>query len=290
MHNMTNEQRQSFVEKWLTAGEKVLAKREMLKSFNETPETSAYRAFMMLYYHIAELSVADVNKYARLINKRKANISDREYKLVVDNFFAQTIDLFGGNEASKKETVAFMQKEGMLPVQPTEREQKRQDEQERKRREEADRRRRAEEEQRRREYESARRRNADRKSSNQPRTTHHQSLWSKLNDVVINLGYWFEEHGDLASGIISYIVAAIPAIAILVGIISVFVNEGIIWGIIAGLLGIGIGYYVVVFTFGIGAIVSGIFFKILRYVFYNIYVLLAIILLPIIIMIASILG
>ncbi len=284
---MTKEQRQSFLEKWLTAGEKVLARRELLKSFNDTPETSAYQAFMMLYYHIAELSVENVNKYARLINKRKANISDRDYKFVVDNFFAQTIDLFGTDEASKKENITFMLKEGMLPKEPSQREQKRQEEQERKRKEEAEKRRRAEEERRRRENERRKKTSDSNPWDYKPRTTHNQSAWSKLNDKVINLGNWFEEHGDLASGIVSYIVAAIPAIIMLIGIISVFINEGLIWGIVATVVGLGIGYYVVVFTFGIGAVVSGILFKILRYVFYNLYVLLAIILFPILIWLAK---
>ena len=108
-----------------------------------------------------------------------------------------------------------------------------------------------------------------------------------LNDAVANIGYWFEEKGEDASVVVSIIIAAIPVIGILIGIIKVFVEEGIFWGILSAIFGGGLACTIAYVVFLAGAFITNVLFKILRYIFYNLYVLLLFILIPVGIVVAT---
>lgn len=119
--------------------------------------------------------------------------------------------------------------------------------------------------------------NKIKKETNDNKSFSFSKGWNRINDSVENIGDFIEEWSDTISLVISVIVTGVPAIAILVGIINVFIDEGVIWGIIAAIFGIGIGYYVVLFLLGISALISKFVLKALRWIFLNLYVLLIVI-------------
>lgn len=101
-----------------------------------------------------------------------------------------------------------------------------------------------------------------------------------LNDRVAWVGDWFSEHSDDAASVVGIVAAVIVGLAVLGGAIAVFVEAGIIWGILGLGLFATIGYYGCMIALGAGAVISKILFGILRVIFYNLYVLLLFILIP----------
>ena len=101
--------------------------------------------------------------------------------------------------------------------------------------------------------------------------------WDKVNDSLENISDFIGEWKDNISLVIGVIVAGVPAISILVGIVNVFIDEGIIWGIIAAIFYIGIGYYVVILLFGLSAKITEFILNALRWILLHLYVLLIVI-------------
>ena len=101
-----------------------------------------------------------------------------------------------------------------------------------------------------------------------------------LNDRVAWVGDWFSEHSDDAASIVGIVAAVIVGLAVLGGAIAVFVEAGIIWGILGLGLFATIGYYGCMIALSAGAVISKILFGFLRVIFYNLYVLLLFILIP----------
>ena len=101
-------------------------------------------------------------------------------------------------------------------------------------------------------------------------------VWSKMNSVVTNIGEWFEDHIDNIGDptVWTVIFGIIGGLGLLIGAIS---TGSVFWGIVVGAIGIGIGIYVVAFGGIIMGFFAGLFARIVRYIFYNIYTLLAMI-------------
>ena len=118
------------------------------------------------------------------------------------------------------------------------------------------------------------------KSQPKPQPQPKRSLWSRMNDAVSDLGDWFEDNGEGAAGVVGIIAAVVVGIAVLVGDICIFVNAGIIWGILSLGLAATIGYYGCIIALAAGSIISRVLFFILRVLFYNLYVVLLWVLIP----------
>lgn len=114
----------------------------------------------------------------------------------------------------------------------------------------------------------------------QPYSYPKRSLWTRMNDVVADIGDWFADNGENASTVVGAIAAVIVGIAVLVGDICIFVNAGIIWGILSLGLAATIGYYGCIIALAAGSIISRVLFFILRVLFYNLYVVLLWVLIP----------
>ena len=103
------------------------------------------------------------------------------------------------------------------------------------------------------------------------------SGWQKLNAAIINAGEWIEDHVDTISSpsLWAIIFGIIGGLGLLIGAIE---TGSVFWGIVVGVIGVGIGIYVVSFGGIIMGFIIGIIVRIIRYVFYNIYTLLAVVL------------
>ena len=100
--------------------------------------------------------------------------------------------------------------------------------------------------------------------------------WSKLNNAIASIGDWFEDHHESIAdpSIWTIIFGIIGAIGIIAGAIS---TGSVFWGIVVGVIGFGIGTYVVVWGGVIIGLIVGLILKALRYLFYNIYSILIVI-------------
>ena len=107
-----------------------------------------------------------------------------------------------------------------------------------------------------------------------PRQRHQEGLWQKMNNAVMDLGDWFEDKADTIgdADIWMFIFAVIGGLGVLGGAIA---TGSWFWGIAVCVVGYLIGIWVV----AIGGVVMGwiatIFANIARFIFYNIYTLLA---------------
>ena len=127
-------------------------------------------------------------------------------------------------------------------------------------------------------YVTIRDKSSRRKSSSSTTTTRKSrsgdNLWQTLNNKVANIGYWIEDHIDTVGddSLWTKIFAVIGGLGLIAGAIG---TGSIIWGIVVLVLGYAIGIYVVT----IGGVVFGwigsILANVARYIFYNIYTLLA---------------
>lgn len=101
-----------------------------------------------------------------------------------------------------------------------------------------------------------------------------EGLWSKLNRAVVSIGDWIEDREDTISdgSIWMIIFAVIGGLGLLAGAIS---TGSWFWGIAICVVGYAIGVYVVAIGGVVFGWIAGILAKFARYIFYNIYTLLA---------------
>lgn len=104
--------------------------------------------------------------------------------------------------------------------------------------------------------------------------TNSRSWWQKVNDFVAGIGDWISDNEDALSSNISMGVFILSWVGFACGVISIWVDEGFFWALLAGLIGGGIFYYVSMLLFGAYFVILKIFLVIARYIFYNAYTLL----------------
>ena len=123
-------------------------------------------------------------------------------------------------------------------------------------------------------YEKSGRHHTSSSTSTHRKSRSGENLWQTLNNKVANIGYWIEDHIDTVGddSVWTKIFAVIGGLGLIAGAIG---TGSIIWGIVVLVLGYAIGIYVVT----IGGVVFGwigsILANVARYIFYNIYTLLA---------------
>ena len=101
------------------------------------------------------------------------------------------------------------------------------------------------------------------------------NFFDKFNWRVMAIGEWFGEQRENASNAVMLIAAVLGILFFILTVVGTWINEGFFWALIGGaILGV-IYYYVGLIALGLLMIVTRIVFTVLRYVFYNVYTLIA---------------
>lgn len=100
------------------------------------------------------------------------------------------------------------------------------------------------------------------------------SLWDRLNNFVIGIGNWIARNGESAMMRVSVILWGLSWLVFAIGIIAVWIDEGFIWALIAGIIGGGIFYFISGLALAVFYFLDDFILLIVRYIFYNIYTLL----------------
>ncbi len=101
------------------------------------------------------------------------------------------------------------------------------------------------------------------------------NIFQKINWRIMAIGEWFAEQRENASNAVALIGAVLGILFFIVAVIGAWINEGLIIAIITGIILGVILYYVGMIALGLIIIATRIIFTVLRYVFYNIYTLIA---------------
>lgn len=112
-------------------------------------------------------------------------------------------------------------------------------------------------------------------ASSYSRTT---SFWEGFNDAIIEVGNWIADVIDNISNVVMWIILVISWISAIIAAISVFIDEGIFWGIVACLFGGTIVYYGSFIIAGIAYLAVKVVLGIIRYIFWSGWTLLAVLL------------
>lgn len=105
------------------------------------------------------------------------------------------------------------------------------------------------------------------------------SLWDRINNFFIGIGNWIAINGERAMSYIAMACLGLTWLGFAVSIISVWIDEGFIWALIAAVLGGGILYMVSGLALAIFYFIDDFVLLILRYIFYNVYTFLVVVLL-----------
>lgn len=97
------------------------------------------------------------------------------------------------------------------------------------------------------------------------------SLWDRINNFFIGVGNWIATNGERVMTYISFGLLGLFWIGFAISIISVWVDEGFIWALIAGFIGGGIMYFISGIALAIFYFIDDFILLIVRYIFYNVY-------------------
>ena len=113
------------------------------------------------------------------------------------------------------------------------------------------------------------------RSTTRTYTVHNTSVWGRICDAIENFG---DRLADLADDIANYVMwGALILIAItgIVGIVMTFITEGIFIGILATMLILVIGYYGAYIIGGLFYVVTYALMMALHFICYNVWTLIA---------------
>jgi hypothetical protein len=113
------------------------------------------------------------------------------------------------------------------------------------------------------------------------------NLWDRFNDFISEIGDWIAIHSEMITNYCGLGLFVLSWIGFALAIISIWMSEGFIWALLAGVIGGGIFYYVSMILLGIFIFVMNIVLAIIRYLFYNAYTFLIPILLVIVLCFSS---
>ncbi|MDR1224073.1 MAG: SH3 domain-containing protein [Tannerella sp.] len=100
------------------------------------------------------------------------------------------------------------------------------------------------------------------------------SAWGRMNDIIIGIGDWFDYNASSFPNNIPVVFYIFAWIALGLGVIAQWISAGFWAALITGIIGGVIVYYAAEIATVILMYVSWGFFRILRYIFYNVYTLL----------------
>ena len=97
------------------------------------------------------------------------------------------------------------------------------------------------------------------------------SLWDRCNNFIIDIGNWIARNGETAMSYIAFGCLGLAWIGFAIGVISIWVDEGFIWALIAGIIGGGIFYFISGLALAVFYFIDDFILLIVRYIFYNIW-------------------
>lgn len=100
------------------------------------------------------------------------------------------------------------------------------------------------------------------------------SFWERINNFISEIGDWFDYNGTTFSNSISFVFYIIVWISLGIGVIGQWISSGFWTALITGVIGGIIVYYAAGIAMVILMYVLYGCFKVMRYVFYNVYTLL----------------
>lgn len=110
-----------------------------------------------------------------------------------------------------------------------------------------------------------------RRNSSSRYSYYNLSLWDRINNFFIGIGNWIATNGEAAMTYVSFGILGLFWLTFAIGIITIWIDEGFIWALIAGFLGGGIMYLVSGITLAVLFFIDDFILLIVRYIFYNVY-------------------
>lgn len=99
--------------------------------------------------------------------------------------------------------------------------------------------------------------------------TNRSNIWDRFNDFISSIGDWIADNSEMITNYSGMGLFVLSWIGFAVSIISIWISEGFIWALVAGIIGGGLFYYVSTILLGIFIIVMNAVLAVLRYLFYN---------------------
>lgn len=84
----------------------------------------------------------------------------------------------------------------------------------------------------------------------------HSNIWNKFDDLISDIGRWFEINGEDLAMYLAWGLVGISVILFLIWIIMTWIDDGFFSALISGVIGGVVGYYAV--GLGIGLIVLAV--------------------------------
>ncbi len=100
-------------------------------------------------------------------------------------------------------------------------------------------------------------------------TVRSRSLWTRFNDAVAEVGNWFAEHVDKAISVCCFLVIAAVVILAIIYVITTFIQEGLIWAIVVGVICCVVGYFTVGLSWYVILFLVNVVMYGLRLIFWN---------------------
>ena len=97
------------------------------------------------------------------------------------------------------------------------------------------------------------------------------SLWDRIDNFIIGIGNWIASNGENAMMRLSMILWGLSWVGFAIGIIAIWIDEGFIWALIAGIIGGGVFYFVSGLALALFFFIDDFILLIVRYIFYNIW-------------------
>lgn len=117
-----------------------------------------------------------------------------------------------------------------------------------------------------------------RRSTYIPPTTHYSTprynWWERLNDWVADIGDWIADRIEDITDWVTVAACAVTVIALAIWVVMTFIGEGVFEGIICTIGAVIIGY-IIFAIIGLLSYVLGYVLLGIRFIFWNIYSLLA---------------
>lgn len=99
--------------------------------------------------------------------------------------------------------------------------------------------------------------------------TQRYNIWDRLNDFISSIGDWVADNSEMVTNYCGMGLFVLSWIGFAISIISIWISEGFIWALVAGIIGGGIFYYVSMILFGIFIYAMTAILAVVRFLFYN---------------------
>ena len=101
------------------------------------------------------------------------------------------------------------------------------------------------------------------------------SLWDRFDNFIIGIGNWIACNGETAMSYLAMGCVGLSWIGFAIGVIAIWIDEGFIWAVIAGIVGGGIMYFISGLALAVFYFIDDFILLIIRYIFYNVWTFLA---------------